>query len=287
MSSLLARQRVNAMDDNRDPSPMSFVISAITDRRVFAPILFASAVLAGWEFLVRYNHVPTYILPGPFLVIKTMITDWGTLSGALLVTLSITLAALVAAAAVGGLLAILFSQSPWMEASLFPFAVALQVTPVVSIAPLIIIWVDNTRIALLICAWLVAFFPVLSNTTVGLNSADHNLRDLFTLYRASRWQTLWHLRVPAAMPYFLAGLRISGGLSLIGAIVAEFVAGTGGTQSGLAFRILESGYQMNMPRMFAALALISACGVVIFLFLTLLSHLLLRHWHESAVKREQ
>jgi NitT/TauT family transport system permease protein len=287
MSSLLARQRAMTTSDNRGSSPRSIVISAITNRRVFAPILFASAVLAGWEFLVRYNHVPTYILPGPFLVIKTMITDWGTLSGALLVTLSITLAALVAAAAVGGLLAILFSQSPWMEASLFPFAVALQVTPVVSIAPLIIIWVDNTRIALLICAWLVAFFPVLSNTTVGLNSADHNLRDLFTLYRASRWQTLWHLRVPAAMPYFLAGLRISGGLSLIGAIVAEFVAGTGGTQSGLAFRILESGYQMNMPRMFAALALISACGVVIFLFLTLLSHLLLRNWHESAVKREQ
>jgi NitT/TauT family transport system permease protein len=287
MSSLLARQRAMTTSDNRGSSPRSIVISAITNRRVFAPILFASAVLAGWEFLVRYNHVPTYILPGPFLVIKTMITDWGTLSGALLVTLSITLAALAAAAAVGGLLAILFSQSTWMEASLFPFAVALQVTPVVSIAPLIIIWVDNTRIALLICAWLVAFFPVLSNTTVGLNSADHNLRDLFALYRASRWQTLWHLRVPAAMPYFLAGLRISGGLSLIGAIVAEFVAGTGGTQSGLAFRILESGYQMNMPRMFAALAMISACGVVIFLFLTLLSHLLLRHWHESAVKREQ
>jgi NitT/TauT family transport system permease protein len=287
MSSLLARQRAMTTPDDRGSSPRSIVISALTDRRVFAPILFASAVLAGWEFLVRYNHVPTYILPGPFLVIKTMITDWGTLSGALVVTLSITLAALVAAAAVGGLLAILFSQSPWMEASLFPFAVALQVTPVVSIAPLIIIWVDNIRIALLICAWLVAFFPVLSNTTVGLNSADHNLRDLFALYRASRWQTLWHLRVPAAMPYFLAGLRISGGLSLIGAIVAEFVAGTGGTQSGLAFRILESGYQMNMPRMFAALAMISACGVVIFLFLTLLSHLLLRHWHESAVKREQ
>jgi NitT/TauT family transport system permease protein len=287
MSSLLARQCAMSTRDDRGSSPGSIVISALTDRRVLAPILLASAVLAGWEFLVRYNHVPTYILPGPFLVIKTMITDWGTLSGALVVTLSITLAALVAAAAVGGLLAILFSQSPWMEASLFPFAVALQVTPVVSIAPLIIIWVDNTRIALLICAWLVAFFPVLSNTTVGLNSADHNLRDLFALYRASRWQTLWHLRVPAAMPYFLAGLRISGGLSLIGAIVAEFVAGTGGTQSGLAFRILESGYQMNMPRMFAALAMISACGVVIFLFLTLLSHLLLRHWHESAVKREQ
>jgi NitT/TauT family transport system permease protein len=249
--------------------------------------LFAAILFGAWDFFVRYNHVPTYILPGPFLIAKTMVTDWGTLSGALFITLSVTFVALIAAAVLGGLLAILFSQSPWVEASLYPFAVALQVTPIVSIAPLIIIWVDNTQLSLLICAWLVAFFPVLSNTTVGLNSADHNLRDLFTLYGATRWQTLWRLRVPSAMPYFLAGLRISGGLSLIGAVVAEFVAGTGGTRSGLAFRILESGYQMNMPRMFAALAMISVCGVMIFLLLTLLSHLLLRHWHESAIKREQ
>src|SRR5690606_7652884 len=113
------------------------------------------------------------------------------------------------------------------------------------------------NIALLICAWIVAFFPILSNTTLGLNSADHNLIDLFQLYGASRGQVLWNLRLPAAMPYFLAGLRISGGLSLIGAVVAEFVAGTGGRASGLAYRILESSYQLQIPRMFAALLLIS------------------------------
>jgi NitT/TauT family transport system permease protein len=164
--------------------------------------------------------------------------------------------------------------------------VVLQVTPIVAIAPLIIIWVNDVKLSLLICAWIVAFFPILSNTTVGLNSADRNLVDLFRLYRASAWQTLRYLKLPAAMPYFLAGLRISGGLSLIGAVVAEFVAGTGGSQSGLAYRILESGYQLRIPRMFAALLLISVSGILLFLALSLLSHLCLRRWHESALRQE-
>ncbi len=236
--------------------------------------------------MVRLNHIPPYILPGPLLVAKALWTDWGTLYPSLLVTLKITFMAL-GVAIVGGVgLAVLFSLSRWIELALFPFAVILQVTPIIAIAPLILIYVDNTYAALLICAWIVAFFPILSNTTLGLNSADHNLRNLFELYRASRWQELRYLRLPAAMPYFLGGLRIAGGLSLIGAIVAEFAAGTAGTGSGLAYRILEAGYRLNIPRMFAALILISVTGIVIFLFFTLLSHLCLRRWHESAVRRE-
>jgi NitT/TauT family transport system permease protein len=160
------------------------------------------------------------------------------------------------------------------------------VTPIVSIAPLIIIWVNDINLSLLICAWIVAFFPILSNTILGLNSADHNLINLFQLYRANRWQQLWHLRLPAALPYFLGGLKISGGLALIGAVVAEFVAGTGGSASGLAYRILESGYQLRIPRMFAALVLISGSGIAIFLATSAIAHYALRHWHESAVKRE-
>jgi NitT/TauT family transport system permease protein len=191
------------------------------------------------------------------------------------------------AATVGGVgLVILFTTSKWIELSLFPFAVILQVTPIISVAPLIMIYVDNVHLALLVCAWIVAFFPILSNTTLGLNSADHNLRDLFQLHGASRWQTLLHLRLPAGMPYFLGGLKIAGGLSLIGAIVAEFTAGTAGTGSGLAYRILEAGYRLNVPRMFAAVLLISLTGVLIFLAFSLLSHLVLRRWHESAVRRE-
>lgn len=253
--------------------------------RIGAPLLIGILFLVGWEWMVRAREIPPFILPGPVVIAQTLWRDWPTLSVALGVTLQITFLALLLAASVGLLLAILFAQSRVVEMSLFPYAVILQVTPIVAIAPLIIIWVDDLLLSLLICAWIVAFFPILSNTTVGLNSADHNLLDLMRLYKASRWQVLWRLRLPAAMPFFLAGLRISGGLALIGAIVAEFVAGTGGRSSGLASRILEAGYQLQIPRMFAALVLVSITGIAIFMALSLLSHLLLRRWHESAMAR--
>ncbi|WP_422003188.1 ABC transporter permease [Reyranella sp.] len=244
-------------------------------------------MLVLWEGTVRWLAIPPYILPGPLLIARTLVDDWGTLAPSLLVTLRITLQALAAAVVVGGLLAVLFSLSRWVELSFFPYAIILQVTPIVAIAPLIIIWANDVDLSLLICAWLVAFFPILSNTVLGLRSVDPNLLELFRLYGAGRLRTLVNLRLPAALPYFLGGLRISGGLALIGAVVAEFVAGTGGSASGLAWRILESGYQLKIPRMFAALVLISATGIAIFLVLTLLSHLLLRRWHESALPAER
>lgn len=255
--------------------------------RLLAPAVLGVIFLGAWEAMVRLREIPPYILPGPLAIGRALASDWASLGVSLWVTLQITFAALFMAAALGLVLAVLFAQSRVIELSLYPYAVILQVTPIVAIAPLIIIWVDDIRVALLICAWIVAFFPVLSNTTLGLNSCDRNLEDLFRLYRANRWQVLWRLRLPTAMPYFLAGLRISGGLALIGAIVAEFVAGTGGSASGLAYRILESGYQLQIPRMFAALVLVSGAGIMLFLGLTLLSHLLLRRWHESAVGRRR
>jgi NitT/TauT family transport system permease protein len=253
---------------------------------IIAPIVIGVLALGFWEFMVWWRSIPHFILPGPWLIAKTLVADWGTLSGSLWITLRITFAALIAAVSIGVALAILFTQSKWLEMSLFPYAVILQVTPVVSIAPLIIIWVGDINLSLLICAWIVAFFPILSNTIMGLNSADHNLVNLFQLYKANRWQTLRYLRLPAALPYFLGGLKISGGLALIGAVVAEFVAGSGGNASGLAYRILESGYQLRIPRMFAALIMISVTGIAIFLFTSWISHMFLRKWHESAVKRE-
>ncbi len=254
--------------------------------KLITPVAVGIAFLIAWEAVVRIKAIPSFLLPGPLLVAQTLVTDWATLSSSLWITLSISLAALLMAVVVGLFLAILFAQSKWIELAFFPYAIILQVTPIVSIAPLIIIWVDDITASLLICAWIVAFFPILSNTTLGLNSADRNLVNLFKLYRASRWQTLRLLRLPAAMPYFLGGLRISGGLSLIGAVVAEFVAGTGGAQSGLAYRILESGFQLKIPRMFAALVLISMSGIVIFVCLSIVSHLCLRRWHESALRSE-
>lgn len=245
--------------------------------------VFAAAI-AVWEALVRFNDIPPYILPAPSLIGATLVKDWAILFGSMLVTLRTTVLALGLAVLGGVGLAMLFAQSKWIERSLFPFAVILQVTPIVAIAPLLLIYLSSGT-AVLTCAFLVAFFPILSNTALGLASADHNLIELMQLYRASRWQSLIHLRLPAALPYFLGGLRIGGGLALIGAIVAEIAAGSAGQGSGLAFRIVEAGFRLNIPRMFAALVLISLCGVAIHVAFGALSHLMLRRWHDSARRK--
>lgn len=209
---------------------------------IFAPVLVGIFALLLWDIFVRITQLPPYILPSPILVLQTLISDWNELFSSLLITLQITIVAFVAAAISGLLIAILFTQSKWIERSFFPYAVILQTTPIVAIAPLIILWLkNNTFAALVVCAWIVAFFPIVSNTTLGLNSVDRNLLNLFQLYKASRWQTLLYLRLPSAMPYFLGGLKISGGLALIGAVVAEFVAGTGGK---IRYRLSHSHFQL-------------------------------------------
>ena len=254
--------------------------------RVAVPFGMLAVLLVVWQGYVTVFNVPHYILPSPIRVAQAMATDWPILLAALLVTLKTTFSAL-AIALVGGVgLAIVMAQSRWVELALYPYAVTLQVTPIIAIAPLIIIYAPSTQAAVLICAWIVAFFPILSNTTQGLRSTDHNLLNLFDLYGAGPWRTLLLLKLPSALPYFLAGLRIAGGLSLIAAVVAEFAAGSSGAGSGLAFRLLESQYRLNIPRLFAALVLLSVTGILIFFATSLLSHLLLRKWHESAVRRE-
>ncbi len=254
--------------------------------RIGLPVLVLAAGVLLWDLVVRAFAIPPFVLPAPGLVLTTLIADGGLLWNSLLVTLLTTFEGFVLAA-IGGIgLAVLFNQSRLVEYSFYPYAVILQVTPIVAIAPLLLIYLPQP-LAVLVCAWIVAFFPVLANTTLGLNSIDHNLLALFDLYKASRWQVLWNLKLPSALPQTLAGLRIAGGLSLIGAVVAEIAAGSAGAGSGLAYRIAESGYRLNIPRMFAALLLLSLAGVVIFFVLSAVSHLMLRRWHESAVKRER
>jgi NitT/TauT family transport system permease protein len=253
--------------------------------RIVLPIAVLALGILGWDAVVRLKDIPPYVLPGPRLVFATLVADWAVLSESLRVTLTTPLEGFLLAAAGGVGLAVLFNQSRLIEYSLYPYAVILQVTPVVAIAPLLLIYLPQPA-AVLACAWIVAFFPVLANTTLGLNSVDHNLADLFRLYGASRWQVLARLKLPAALPYMLGGLKIAGGLSLIGAVVAEIAAGAAGAGSGLAYRIAESGYRLNIPRMFAAVVLLSVAGVVIFFALSLFSYLMLRHWHESAIARE-
>ncbi len=259
----------------------------VTERvaQVALPVVVLVIVIGAWEAIVNLGHIPPFVLPAPSAVLATLVADWSVLLESLLVTLMTTLEGFIAAAVGGIALALLFSRSRLVEYSLFPYAVVLQVTPVIAIAPLLLIYLPQEA-AVVVCAFIVAFFPVLSNTTLGLNSVDRNLVGLFTLYGASPVQTLWHLRLPSALPYILGGLRIAGGLSLIGAVVAEIAAGSAGAGSGLAYRIAESSYRLNIPRMFAALALLSAAGIVIYMALSLVSHLVLRRWHESALGKD-
>lgn len=252
----------------------------------FLPLMIMVLAIGLWDRICVWNEIPRYILPRPHEVMATLYDDFALLFESLLVTLRITFLSLLLAVVGGVGLSIMFTQSKWVEMSFFPFAVILQVTPIVAIFPLINIYVDNQTAKLLLCAWIVAFFPILSNTTLGLNSVDRNLLDLFKLNGATRWQTLWHLRLPASMPYFLGGLKIAGGLALIGAVVAEFVAGSAGQSSGLASRIIEAGFRLNAPRLFAALILISLTGIIIFMILSWLSNRILRRWHESALQQE-
>lgn len=261
---------------------------AVSERMlsILVPVVMLVLAVFAWQAIIWINHIPRYILPSPFDVAYTLSTDYPTLLPALVVTLRITFSALALALIGGVLLAIVLVQSKWIELALYPFAVILQVTPIVAVAPLIIIYAPTTQIALLIVAFLVAFFPILSNMVQGLKSVDHNLLNLFDLYGASRWQQLIYLKIPASMPYFLTGLRIGGGLALIAAVVAEFAAGSAGAGSGLAFRLLESGFRLNYPRLFAALLLLVLTGVAIFAATSFISWLLLHRWHESAMKRE-
>ncbi|MCM2290974.1 ABC transporter permease [Allorhizobium sp. BGMRC 0089] len=261
-------------------------VSRDTLLRSVVPIGVVIAMVLVWHIGVTVSGVPQYILPGPLAVAKSLYEDWGILGPALWVTTKITLMAL-GLALVGGVgLAIFLVQSKWIEIAFYPIAVILQVTPIVAISPLILIYAPTTQIALLICAFLVAFFPILSNMVQGLKSVDHNLLNLYDLYGASRWQTLIYLKIPAALPYFMTGLRIGGGLALIAAVVAEFAAGSAGAGSGLAFRLLEAQYRLNIPRLFAALVLLSCLGVVIFAITSFLSWAALHRWHESSLKRE-
>jgi NitT/TauT family transport system permease protein len=254
-------------------------------QRILLPVLVALVLVALWQAVVQLFAIPSYLVPPPLLVARTLVTDWGLLGGALVTTLKITVLAFVAATVIGSLLAFLFVQSRAIEVALFPYAVLLQVTPIVAIAPLIIIWVKDPTASLVICATIVALFPIISNTPLGLRSVDPGLVEFFDLNRASRLQRLWRLQIPSAAPYFFGGLRISSGLALIGAVVAEFVAGTGGSGTGLAYEILQSGFQLNIPRMFAALFLITVAGIVLFVAMALVSRLALAHWHESEVER--
>lgn len=267
----------------RQPLLRQPLLSQPRVQRVLYPLLVGLVLIALWQGLVTGLELPPYLVPSPLLMLETLISDWAPLGASLWVTIKITVLAFVTATIAGVLISFLFVQSKGIETALFPYAVLLQVTPIVAVAPLIIIWVKDPTASMVICAALVALFPIISNTTLGLRSIEPDLQSYFQLNRATRLQTLVRLRIPSALPYFFGGLRISSGLALIGAVVAEFVAGTGGSGAGLAYQILQAGFQLNIPRMFAALLLISLTGVGMFVAMAWLSRLALGSWHSSEI----
>ena len=255
--------------------------------RYFVPVLVGIAAIALWEWRVHALGISPLVLASPSDIWGAFFAHWDVLGPALWFTVKITAEAFVLATLAGIGLAVIFSQSRLIEYALYPFAVVLQVTPVVAIAPLLLIWVgyDNTNEVLVVLAWIISFFTILSNTVTGLHSADHNLIDLMKLYGASRWQVMWRLQLPGALPYILTGMKISGGLALIGAVTAELVAGSG-NDLGLGWVILLASRNLDTAEQFAALALLAILGIAILFAMTALEWALLHRWHESAVEKE-
>ena len=247
-----------------------------------APGLLVAALLAGWEAAVALFRIPSFLLPAPSAIAGALVTDFALLAGSAFVTLQITLGAFLMASLAGVCLAMAFSASRFFARAVLPFVIALQVTPVIAIAPLIVIWVgiDRPQLAMLILASIVAFFPVLAAAMTGLRSVDAGLEALFRLYGASKAQEFLRLRIPSAAPYVLSAMKVAAGLALVGAVVAEFVAGSGASQ-GLAWRIIEAGNRLQMPRLFAALVWLTAMGLLLYLGIGLLERRVLGAWHDS------
>lgn len=232
--------------------------------RVLAPLALVAVLLAAWEIAVRAMGIPAYFLPPPSGVAIALVENLPSLAAAAWVTLSTALIALVVASLIAVGLAVIVGINPLLEAAVRPLASVLQVTPVVAIAPLVLIWagIDHPERAIIALAVLVAFFPIFSGAVTGLRAADPDLERLFDLYGASRWQRVMRLRLPSAVPFLLEGHKVGAGLAIIGAVVAEFGAGSGGVR-GLAWQILDAGNKLQTARMIAALVVLGLMGVAL------------------------
>ena len=232
--------------------------------RILAPLALVALLLAAWEIAVRTLGVPAYFLPPTSGVAVALVENLPSLAAAAWITLSTALIALVVASLIAVGLAVIVGLNPLLEAAVRPLASVLQVTPVVAIAPLVLIWagIDHPQRAIVALAVLVAFFPIFSGAVTGLRAADPDLERLFDLYGAGRWQRVMRLRLPSAVPFLLEGHKVGAGLAIIGAVVAEFGAGSGGVR-GLAWQILDAGNKLQTARMIAALVVLGLMGVAL------------------------
>ena len=217
-----------------------------------------------WEVICRTFHVPSWLLPQPTQIVTALLADSSFLLQSLTFTAKVTLSAFVLALVIGLLLGSLCHISKSVSDTLYPFTILLQTTPVVSVAPLLLVWFRNDAFAALVtCAWLVCVYPMISAALSGFSQTDPNLKRLFALYGIPPWKSFWHFELPSALPLILNGVRISGGLALVGAIGAEFVVGSGGQELGLAYKLLMAAYNQETAKLFAALFVVSGFGLTI------------------------
>jgi len=245
------------------------------------PILSLVGVLAAWESIVRIQSIPTYLLPPPSVIASAGISNISSLISASITTAQSALIGFSLSIVLGISLAVVLGTSRILERAFYPYAVFLQTVPIVAIAPLLVIWFGPGSRAVSVAAFIVSVFPIMANTLTGLRSVDPALRDLFRLHGASKVQTLFLLSLPHATPNIVTGLRVAGGLAVIGAIVGEFVAGFSEGGAGLGIRILESYRLLRTDLLFAYVFCACILGLGLFGCTNLLGFRLMRRWHPS------
>lgn len=255
-------------------------------RQYLGPIVAFVVVVALWQLIPSWLGMKPFILPKPTDVAKAAAEDWPILWEAVRITIIESVIGFLLSAVIGIGISVLLASSVILERSIYPYAIILQTIPVVAVAPLVVIWFGAGYNSIVVIAFLIGFFPVISNSLMGLNSVDKQMDELFTLYNASKWQKMWKLRLPAALPYMMAGLKISCTLSIVGAIVGEYVAGIGGGKGGLGYAITIAAVQMKTPFLFACGITAALLGISFYLVVSLISKRMLGYWHESAMKSQ-
>lgn len=254
---------------------------------VWRPLVVFGLFVAGWATLTATVYKDRgYLLPSPSAVVEAAVTNAAELRDATLITLYESALGFGSAIAIGITAAIIMSQAKWLERSLYPYAVMLQTVPIVAVAPVIVLWFGYNQTSVIVISFMIALFPIINNTLVGLLSSDRNHVDLFRLHKAGRFTQFIKLRLPSALPYMFAGLRVSAGLSVIGAIVGEFIIGAGGSEGGLGVKVIFSQSKLDTSMLFAEVLAATGLGLSFFMLVSLLGSVLLRNWHESAMSTE-
>ncbi|WP_407647296.1 ABC transporter permease [Gracilibacillus oryzae] len=251
------------------------------------PIIAFVVFLALWQSVPVLLGLEHYILPKPTDVVAAAIEDWSLLWPAVQITVVESVLGFFVSAVVGIGVSILLASSKVLERSIYPYAIVLQTIPVVAVAPIVVIWFGAGYNSIVVISFLIGFFPVISNTLMGLNSVDKNKDELFTLYNATKWQKMWKLRIPSALPYMMTGLKISCTLSIVGAIVGEYIAGIGGGKGGLGYSITVAAMQVKTSYLFACGIAAAILGIAFYLLVSMFSNYMLNSWHDSAIKADK